>query len=221
MPLAEAKKLPGVRAVFGEKYPDPVRVAADRRREARARRRADMSVEFCGGTHLSHTGQAGFFKIVGQEHVAKGVRRVTAVTGQRAVDAVQEMSDVARRPDRPVQLPAGRAADARRGAAGGDQEAAAAAQEGRGRRPERGRPTSCSPRPRRSTAPSSSSARCPAAPVERCATRSTGCGRRPGVAHRPRLEERRRQGGPGGRRDRRPGQEGASSRTTSSSRSPR
>ena len=85
MPLAEAKKMPGVRAVFGEKYPDPVRVRADRRRDARARRRRDDSVEFCGGTHLTHTGQAGFFKIVGQEAVAKGVRRVTAVTGREAV----------------------------------------------------------------------------------------------------------------------------------------
>src|SRR5439155_8346086 len=54
---------------------------------------AQMSVEFCGGTHLSRTSQVGLFKIVAQENVAKGVRRVTAVTGQRAVDQVQEMSD--------------------------------------------------------------------------------------------------------------------------------
>jgi len=93
MPLAEAKKIPGVRAVFGEKYPDPVRVimiGADKPEEVTA----DMSVEFCGGTHLLRTSQAGLFKIVSQENVAKGVRRVTAVTGQRAVDLVQEMSDV-------------------------------------------------------------------------------------------------------------------------------
>jgi alanyl-tRNA synthetase len=93
MPLAEAKKIPGVRAVFGEKYPDPVRViiiGADQPADVTA----DMSVEFCGGTHLSRTSQAGLFKIVSQENVAKGVRRVTAVTGQRAFDFVQEMSDV-------------------------------------------------------------------------------------------------------------------------------
>jgi alanyl-tRNA synthetase len=92
MPLADAKKLPGVRAVFGEKYPDPVRVVmigADKPEQANGQ----MSVEFCGGTHLSRTSQAGLFKIVSQENVAKGVRRVTAVTGQRAVDFVQEMSD--------------------------------------------------------------------------------------------------------------------------------
>ena len=93
MPLAEAKKLPGVRAVFGEKYPDPVRVlmvGATKPSEVTA----EQSVEFCGGTHLSHTGQAGFFKIVSQENVAKGVRRVTAVTGRRAVEAVQRLSSV-------------------------------------------------------------------------------------------------------------------------------
>lgn len=93
MPLAEAKKIPGVRAVFGEKYPDPVRVlviGADRPEKAKP----EHSVEFCGGTHLAHTGQAGFFKIVSQESVAKGVRRVTAVTGREAVATVQRMASV-------------------------------------------------------------------------------------------------------------------------------
>ena len=82
MPLAEAKKLPGVRAVFGEKYPDPVRVVLIGAEKPGRGDAATTSVEFCGGTHLTHTGQAGFFKIVGQEGVAKGVRRVTAVTGR-------------------------------------------------------------------------------------------------------------------------------------------
>jgi alanyl-tRNA synthetase len=93
MPLAAAKKIPGVRAVFGEKYPDPVRVlliGAERPEEATA----EHSVEFCGGTHLNHTGQAGFFKIISQEAVGKGVRRVTAVTGREAVAAVQRLSSV-------------------------------------------------------------------------------------------------------------------------------
>jgi alanyl-tRNA synthetase len=93
MPLAEAKKIPGVRAVFGEKYPDPVRVlliGADSPEKATR----SESVEFCGGTHLHHTGEAGFFKIISQEPVAKGVRRVTAVTGRGAVQAVQKLSSV-------------------------------------------------------------------------------------------------------------------------------
>jgi len=83
MPLVEAKKIPGVRAVFGEKYPDPVRVVV-----------AGPSVEFCGGTHLTRTSQACLFKIVGQESVAKGVRRITAVTGPKAIAHTQQLATV-------------------------------------------------------------------------------------------------------------------------------
>ncbi|MGF1580261.1 MAG: alanine--tRNA ligase [Gemmataceae bacterium] len=93
MPLDDAQKLPGVRAVFGEKYPDPVRVLMIGSDEVSDISEED-SAEFCGGTHLQHTGQAGFFKIVSQESVAKGVRRVTAVTGRTAVQAVQQLSSV-------------------------------------------------------------------------------------------------------------------------------
>jgi alanyl-tRNA synthetase len=88
MALADAKKIAGVRAVFGEKYPDPVRVLLIGT-DSPTTATTEESVEFCGGTHLNHTGQAGFFKIVSQEPVAKGVRRVTAVTGKEAVAAVQ------------------------------------------------------------------------------------------------------------------------------------
>jgi alanyl-tRNA synthetase len=109
MPLAAAKKIPGVRAVFGEKYPDPVRVlliGANRPEEVTEAN----SVEFCGGTHLHHTGEAGLFKIVGQEAVGKGVRRVTAVTGREAVATVQSLASVVdelagRFNCRPEQLP--------------------------------------------------------------------------------------------------------------------
>src|SRR5262249_60397674 len=93
LPLAQAQKIPGVRAVFGAEYPDPVRVlliGAEKPFEVTP----EHSVEFCGGTHLSHTGQAGFFKITGQEAVGKGVRRVTAVTGREAVATVQRLASV-------------------------------------------------------------------------------------------------------------------------------
>ena len=93
MPLAEAKNIPGVRAVFGEKYPDPVRVlmiGAEKPEEVTP----EMSVEFCGGTHLSRTSQAGLFKIIGQELVSKGVRRITAVTGPKAIEYVQKTSAI-------------------------------------------------------------------------------------------------------------------------------
>jgi alanyl-tRNA synthetase len=93
MPLEEAKKIPGVRAVFGEKYPDPVRVLLVGAKKP-AEATPENSVEFCGGTHLMHTGQAGFFKIVSQELVGAGVRRVTAVTGREAVANVQRMTAI-------------------------------------------------------------------------------------------------------------------------------
>jgi alanyl-tRNA synthetase len=93
MPLAEAKKIAGVRAVFGEKYPDPVRVLLIGTATPQA---ADMesSVEFCGGTHLAHTSQACLFKIISQEGVAKGVRRITAVTGPKAVEYDRQLASV-------------------------------------------------------------------------------------------------------------------------------
>ncbi len=87
LPIDEARKLPGVRAFFGEKYGDVVRVVSIGN---------GFSTEFCGGTHLSRTGQIGFFKIVGEEAVAKGVRRVTAVTGPKAVAAVHDLERSAR-----------------------------------------------------------------------------------------------------------------------------
>ncbi|MBN1554585.1 MAG: alanine--tRNA ligase [Phycisphaerae bacterium] len=83
MPLAEAKKVPGVRAVFGEKYPDPVRVVTMGNTDSAS---AACSVEFCGGTHLTRTSQVGLFKILSEESVAKGVRRITAVTGHAAAE---------------------------------------------------------------------------------------------------------------------------------------
>src|SRR5205807_4263015 len=81
LPISEARRLPGVRAFFGDKYGDVVRVIeiGD-----------GFSREFCGGTHLTHTGQAGFFKIVAEEGIAKGVRRLTCVTAREAVAAVQK-----------------------------------------------------------------------------------------------------------------------------------
>jgi alanyl-tRNA synthetase len=109
MPLAKAKEIPGVRAVFGEKYPDPVRVVLIGT-ESPEKASRDDSVEFCGGTHLPRTGLIGYFKILSQEPVAKGVRRITAVTGKPAYDDVQNRSAVvdelvAKFQCRPEELP--------------------------------------------------------------------------------------------------------------------
>ncbi len=93
LPLAQAQKLPGVRAMFGEKYPDPVRVVMVGA-ESPDKLNHDNSVEFCGGTHLPRTGLIGYFKISSQEGVAKGIRRITAVTGKPAYDDVQTRSAI-------------------------------------------------------------------------------------------------------------------------------
>ncbi|HEX6986111.1 MAG TPA: DHHA1 domain-containing protein, partial [Planctomycetaceae bacterium] len=79
LPIEEAKKL-GAMALFGERYPDFVRVVS----------MGDYSLEFCGGTHLANTGQVGLCKIVGEEAVGTGVRRITALTGPKALARIRE-----------------------------------------------------------------------------------------------------------------------------------
>ncbi|QGJ72131.1 Alanine--tRNA ligase [Planctomycetales bacterium 10988] len=80
MPTEEARNLPGVRAFFGDKYGDTVRVVTVG---------DGFSQEFCGGTHLDNTGQVGLFRLVGEELVSKGIRRITGVTGPEALKQTQ------------------------------------------------------------------------------------------------------------------------------------
>lgn len=79
LPLAEARSQ-GAMMLFGEKYPDPVRmVSMGPTRDA-------FSKELCGGTHLDNTSKVAAFEILSEEGVSAGTRRITALTGQRAAE---------------------------------------------------------------------------------------------------------------------------------------
>ena len=79
LPLAEARHA-GAMMLFGEKYPDVVRMVT----------MDDVSRELCGGTHVSSTGQIGLVRIIGEESVSAGTRRITAVTGAKALDRFRQ-----------------------------------------------------------------------------------------------------------------------------------
>jgi len=74
----------GATALFGEKYGEEVRVVSMGNRAGEGRE-LPYSMELCGGTHVTRTGDIGFFKITSETAVASGVRRIEAVTGEAAL----------------------------------------------------------------------------------------------------------------------------------------
>ena len=94
LPIEQARER-GAMALFGEKYPDEVRVVT----------MGGYSVELCGGTHLTNTGQAGLCRIVSEEPVSKGVRRIHAITGPRALQRGRETDELVAELQRQLKAP--------------------------------------------------------------------------------------------------------------------
>lgn len=77
-------------ALFGEKYGDIVRVVS-----AGSEKAGNVSVELCGGTHVTNTSNVGLFKIVSESSVASGVRRIVAVTGSGVINLLNSYKSAA------------------------------------------------------------------------------------------------------------------------------
>lgn len=103
--LAQAMKIAGLRAVFGETYPDPVRVVSigvsveDLIADPENQKWRQYSVELCGGTHVDSSSAIKKLIIVEEGGIAKGIRRVVAFTGERALDAQRKAAAFAEKLD--------------------------------------------------------------------------------------------------------------------------
>ncbi|KAH8920241.1 hypothetical protein BT69DRAFT_1245614 [Atractiella rhizophila] len=111
--LETAKKIPGVRKVFGENYPDPVRVVSLEVDGKTLLNNLDdqkwwnTSIEFCGGTHVQRTGDIELLVLTDEFGIAKGIRRIIAITGDLAVKAEALAADLETRLQKIDALPIG------------------------------------------------------------------------------------------------------------------
>jgi len=99
VPLQIAETIRGVRKVFEEKYPNPVRVVSvgvpldEILNDVNNEKWEKVSIEFCGGTHVAKTGDINELVIVSEEAIAKGIRRIFAITGVDAEEACRLAND--------------------------------------------------------------------------------------------------------------------------------
>ncbi|OOF96222.1 hypothetical protein ASPCADRAFT_46375 [Aspergillus carbonarius ITEM 5010] len=111
LPLATAREISGVRAVFGETYPDPVRVVSvgvelsEILQNVKDPRWKEVSIEFCGGTHVQKTGDIKDLIILEEGGIAKGIRRIIAVTGEEAHEVQRLAAEFQKRLDRLEAMP--------------------------------------------------------------------------------------------------------------------
>ncbi len=85
----------GAMALFGQKYGKEVRVVMI----------GDYSIELCGGTHLGNTSEIGLFKIVKEEGIGSGTRRILALTGQQAFEAFRKQEDALKKVAATLKVP--------------------------------------------------------------------------------------------------------------------
>jgi alanyl-tRNA synthetase len=91
VPYTDAKANSGIMQLFGEKYPENVRVVQI---GGKAHALNGWSMELCGGTHTRHTGEIGLFRLVAEGAVAAGVRRIEAIAGMEAYNAAKADADL-------------------------------------------------------------------------------------------------------------------------------
>ena len=104
LPKEQAQKL-GAMALFGEKYGEEVRVVAIGAENEKQIIEA-FSKEFCGGTHVERIGSIGDFKIIKEESVSAGVRRITALTGSGLAEYLEKRSNIVDELAKTLNVPA-------------------------------------------------------------------------------------------------------------------
>jgi alanyl-tRNA synthetase len=109
--LQIAETIRGVRKIFEEKYPNPVRVVSvgipleEILKDVNNEKWEKISIEFCGGTHVAKTGDIKDLVILSEESIAKGIRRIFAITGSDAQEACRLANDFDAKLTKVEQMP--------------------------------------------------------------------------------------------------------------------